>query len=225
MSSNRAVWFAVVLGLTFSASLPALAQDAAEPAPAPAEPAVEPAPAETAPAPAPAQAAEPAAAPAAAPAYETEASLDVNEAAMDEDLHRVGIFASPLSLIFGQLPVELDIRVARTLTLNAQFQYVKSGDFSGVGFAGGPQWFFTDKAFHGGYLFPTFQYASISGAGVDATGVGVGATVGYQWLWGAFGLRLGGGFVYYSVSASDSATAVSLEGVSPALDLSLGVSF
>src|SRR6478752_8673931 len=91
-------------------------------------------------------------------------------------LHRIGFFISPGGLIVGMLPVELDVRVANPLTLNVQAVYVSSGAVSGYALAGGPQIFFSEHAFRGGYFLPMFAYASVSGAGAEATAVGGGAT-------------------------------------------------
>lgn len=121
-------------------------------------------------------------------------------------------------------PVELDVRVAEPLTLNAQAVYVSSGTVDGYAIAAGPQLFFSE-AFKGGYFFPVFAYASVRGSGAEATAKGGGATLGYQWLLGHFGVRLGGGLVYYSASAHGGTASASIEGAKPVVDAAIGVTF
>jgi len=122
-------------------------------------------------------------------------------------------------------PFEVDVRVARPVTLNLQALFVNQDAVSGYGFAAGPQLFFSGHAFRGGYFSPAFVYVSLSGAGAEATAVGGGATLGYQWLLGNFGVRLGGGFVYYSASAHGNAASTHLSGAAPAVDAAIGLSF
>jgi len=139
--------------------------------------------------------------------------------------HRVGLFISPGALLFGMFPFEVDIRVAKPVTINLQALVVNSGDITGYGVAAGPQLFFGGHAFRGGYLSPALVYVSLSGAGAEATAVGGGATLGYQWLIGNFGARLGGGAMYYSASAHGAAKSTHLSGASPAVDAAIGLSF
>lgn len=123
------------------------------------------------------------------------------------------------------LPFELDLRVAKPLTFNLQAIYVSSGELSGYALSAGPQLFLSGQAFRGGYLLPVFAYASVSGAGAEATALGGGATLGYQWQLGHLGLRLGGGFIYYRASARSGTASASLSGASPVIDAAIGLTF
>jgi len=156
-----------------------------------------------------------------------------------------GVFINPLGLLFGVFGAEVDFRVADFMTLNVGGSYYRrsvtlldantttnayGGDF-------GAQFFPFGRAFNQLYVYPRVSYSRASAtrtqpgfadASADSSLLGVGATVGYQWVWNpGFSLRLGAGMAYFTALAKDEASTVeiSLAGVLPQLDASLGWTF
>lgn len=191
-------------------------------------------------------AAPPAPAPEAAPAAQpgpvaTPASGIVVAKPEDEtkDQFAMGIFFNPVSLLFGFYGLELDFSPQHFYSINVSGQYY-SRSLLGIkteayGADFGVQLFLTGhKPMHGAYLYPRVAYAkakaSFEDAKSEANLIGIGITGGYQWNWQPFSLRLGGGFIDYmgsakATSGSTSAPEISLTGVMPAIDLTLGFVF
>ncbi len=140
---------------------------------------------------------------------------------------------NPLGLLFGNYNAEVGIGVAEVVSVNVSGSYfdLGSGSVDVTGFSGGigVQLFLTRQLYNGWYVYPNVQYINAHGTSsdeeADLTAFGGGALGGYQWDWKPFTLRLGAGFVVYSASATGDDIEVGFSGVSPAADLSLGVSF
>jgi hypothetical protein len=156
----------------------------------------------------------------------------------DEEL-AVGVFLNPLAMVLGYYGAELAISPMHLLSVNIG-GWAYSNDSGGVettgwSLEGGPQFFVTgDRPMHGMYVYPRLSYATAEAknevAEASATLVGLGSTVGYQWNWQPFAFRVGGGLMYYSVVAegdggSGDDPEISLEGVAPAIDLTIGFVF
>ena len=198
-----------------------------------------------------APAAQPAAQPAAAPAAQPVAVVGVpaeSVAKPPEDKFTMGIYFNPLSILFGYYGLELDFSPQRLYSINVGAYYY-SHSVGMTGFADvkttayeadlGVQFFLTgQKPLHGFYVYPRIAYAKAkaemtfegSTAGAEASLIGLGATLGYQWNWQPFSLRLGGGAMDYIGSAKstgDSTTSVelSMKGVAPLIDLTIGFAF
>ncbi len=156
-----------------------------------------------------------------------------------------GVFVSPLGLLFGALGAEADLKLADFATLNVSGNYyhrsISLGDAttSTNAFGGdlGAQFFPLGRAFNQLYIYPRVSYSRASAtrtqpgtadASSDSTVLGVGATVGYQWTYtSGFSLRLGAGVMYFDALAKDGnqGVEISLSGLLPAVDASLGWTF
>jgi len=164
-----------------------------------------------------------------------------------EDKFAMGVFFNPLSILFGFYGLELDFSPMHLMSINVSGQYYSHTtsllgmDVKNSAFGGdlGVQFFLTgQKPMHGLYIYPRIAYAKAkaemtyqgSKSGAEASLIGLGATVGYQWNWQPFSLRLGGGVINYMGSAnatgnSNTSVDISLKGAMPLLDLTLGFVF
>jgi hypothetical protein len=165
----------------------------------------------------------------------------------ETDRFAMGIYFNPLSILFGFYGLELDFSPQHFYSINVSGTYY-SRDLLGVktsAYGGdiGVQMFLTgSKPLHGAYIYPRIAYAnakaevdttSLGGtkSGAEANLIGIGVTAGYQWNWQPFSLRLGGGIIDYLGSAkatgdsSGSVPEISMQGVLPALDFTLGFVF
>lgn len=155
----------------------------------------------------------------------------------DKDLN---IRVNPLGFIFGAANVQFDIGISDSFTLGPSLSYASvkatstttvngtttssssvSSSAFGVGaranlFLGHSR--FTD----GWYLGPEVGFASAKAGSTSASGLSVGAVVGYGWFWEkGFNIMFGLGVQYISVD-----TAVfSVGGVLPAGEFTLGYAF
>jgi hypothetical protein len=194
---------------------------------------------EAAAAPAASAAAAPEAAPAAQPGPVATGVVVAAPEDENKDKFAMGIFFNPVSLLFGFYGLELDFSPQHLYSINVSGQYY-SRNLLGIkteayGADLGVQFFLTGhKPMHGAYLYPRIAYAkakaSFEDAKSEANLVGIGITAGYQWNWQPFSLRLGGGIMDYmgsakATSGSTSAPEISLTGVMPAIDLTLGFVF
>ena len=215
---------------------PETAPAPAEPQAAPAaEPAAVPAAKDpTPPAVAPPQSAAPPP-PAAAPAQPVsggaEASWDTDEVAPPEEPVEEGpsaaIMFNPLGLVLGIANIDLGFGVTRRMSVNFTGQYLSILGVTAYGGGLGMQFFFSGERFDGGFVYPQVQYAFASAEDSDASAqaLGFGGIVGYQWTWGVFSLRLGGGAVFYTATGQSGGTEAELSGASLALDASIGFAF
>ena len=143
-----------------------------------------------------------------------------------------GIFVNPLGIAFGVFGAEYDHAVAERVTLNSGLSYFSKGNTTAVGFGVGVQWFVQEKAFHRFWIMPKIEFAAATaeegGTSASSKLLAVGALLGWQWTWdGGTSVRLGGGALYYAAVAKDKeeTVEVGLDGVAPALDLSIGYTF
>jgi hypothetical protein len=163
-------------------------------------------------------------------------------------LKNAGIYINPLAFLFGFFGAEVDFKVASIVTVNIGGTYYHRsitllGDTTTTTAYGGDvgaQIFPLGRAFNQLYVYPrvsflgakaTETFTTSSGtteSSASAKLLGLGATVGYQWTYNpGFSVRLGGGVMYYTVAAKDDGNAdtISLDGVLPALDASIGWTF
>jgi hypothetical protein len=157
------------------------------------------------------------------------------------DTSAFGIFFNPLSIAFGFYGLELDYSPTHLVSINVSGQYyshsesILGTEIKTSAFGGdiGAQLFFTGhKPMYGAYVYPriAFAKAEASETGLptaNASLIGIGATVGYQWNWQPFAFRLGAGVMNYTVAAKGDpgSPAISLTGTLPALDLTIGFVF
>jgi hypothetical protein len=160
----------------------------------------------------------------------------------EEEWRKNLVLFDPLSLIFGFFNVEYQRGVLKGLAVGGRFTYL----FGGVGITGGggvslsalgigPSVgiFFTGKAPEGLNLLaqPTILFVSASSGeeSASATGFGFPILLAYNWIFGkkgvGFGLSVGGGITFISISASAGNISVSVSGVAPALKFALGIGF
>ena len=160
----------------------------------------------------------------------------------EEEWRKNLVLFDPLSLIFGFFNVEYQRGVLKGLAVGGRFTYL----FGGVGITGGggvslsalgigPSVgiFFTGKAPEGLNLLaqPTILFVSVSSGeeSASATGFGFPILLAYNWIFGkkgvGFGLSVGGGITFISISASAGNISVSVSGVAPALKFALGIGF
>jgi hypothetical protein len=178
----------------------------------------------------------PAAAQPAPPPPAPESPADEARSPTRKDEFAMGVFFNPVSILFGFYGLELDFSPTRLVSINVSGSYY-SWELAGVktsAYGGdvGAQFFLTgSKPMHGLYLYPRIAFAKAEASANDvkaeATLIGIGATVGYQWNWQPFSLRIGGGLVNYmgGADANNGAPSISLRGTMPALDFALGFVF
>ena len=156
--------------------------------------------------------------------------------AQTEDKFTMGVFFNPISILFGFYGLELDFSPQRLFSINVSATYynneilgVKTSAYGGDI---GVQFFLTgDRPMNGLYLYPRVAYAkakaSAGDVSAEASLIGLGATVGYQWNWQPFSMRLGGGVIDYMGGTSNNAGApnISLRGTMPAVDFTIGFAF
>lgn len=143
------------------------------------------------------------------------------------------ILVNPIGLIFGLFNAEVGVGLTDNLSVNMNGSYWSLGvndvDVTAYGGGAGVQWFFTGQLYDGWFIYPSLQFArarATSGEqSAQATAFGMTALAGYQWDWKPFTLRLGGGFTYFSGTATGDDIETGFNGASPALDASLGFTF
>ena len=150
-----------------------------------------------------------------------------------------GVFFNPLGLVFGYLNAEVSIGALDLLAVNLGGSYywdssdtVKETTYS-VG--AGIQAFPVGQLYSGFFVYPSVLYAKTTAEATildttstaEASLMGLGGIVGYQWDWRPFSLRLGGGFRYLWITAEEGDGTIELQvkGFAPALDASIGFTF
>ncbi|MDX2055504.1 MAG: DUF3575 domain-containing protein [Polyangiaceae bacterium] len=150
------------------------------------------------------------------------------------------VYVNPVGLLFGLIDAEVDVTVSKNMAVVGEGSYW-SFDVLGLkttawGLGGGVRYFFGDEMYRGWYVSPVLQVAHSTASIEDdllgefsasATLAGVEATVGHQWHWKPFTLRLGGGLLAFQAVAKsgDETIKTELAGVSPVLDGALGLTF
>lgn len=142
-------------------------------------------------------------------------SISTNVDDSSDSLKTVNFRVGPLHALLGIADVEVDFGVSDSFTLGPMFSYINRNlEFSdstlgayrvqaeSFGLRG--NWYFSGKRFsQGAYLAPFILYghAKVSGSSGassnlegEGSGFGLGALIGYQWVWETFNINLGGGF-------------------------------
>jgi hypothetical protein len=139
---------------------------------------------------------------------------------------------NPISLAFGNfnLSYQRAISNASALQIGANYWYKILGvEVNGIGMRAGYQFFVTNKvksAPAGLYIGPQLSFNSLTEKESDegVTAFGVGALIGYQWVWSSgVTLDLGAGPIYQF--ASESSTASDFNGFLPNITIAIGYNF
>jgi hypothetical protein len=146
------------------------------------------------------------------------------------------IKVNPISLAFGNINLSYQraLGASHAVQIGGNYWYkIFGAEVTGVGVRGAYQFFLTSRtktAPEGFYIGPQVSYNSLkeritegeSQASVSA--FGVGAMLGYQWVWNSgLCLDLGIGPIYQF--ASESETGTSYEGFLPNVTIALGYNF
>jgi hypothetical protein len=157
-----------------------------------------------------------------------------------------GFHINPLAMALGVFGVGYERVLHDRVSIQIEGQYTNmwytDDDTWAAGAGLRPFFFFFRPAPGGMYLSPMVSaaYAKAYSGNATGTGVGwsVGALIGYSWLIGNFmTIRAGGGIQYISIKAeaeansetggiyTESSASIGFSGVLPALDFSLGFVF
>lgn len=163
------------------------------------------------------------------------------ETATSLDTHSYNIRINPLSLLFGVINADFDIKLSPRFTFGPSLAFAtrSSGTTKltafGVGVRGNvylgndaitDSWYLGPVA--GMYFTKTTQGANEG----SASAFNIGTVIGYNWVWpSGFNIMLGGGAQYISLPSSVTAsngtviTTPGLSGILPMLDFTLGYTF
>lgn len=139
---------------------------------------------------------------------------------------------NPISLAFGNINLgyQRALAPAHAIQVSANYWYKIFGtEVSGFGMRAGYQFFLTSstkEAPEGFYIGPQLSFNTLteSETDVSVTAFGIGALLGYQWVWNSgLCLDLGIGPVYQF--ASESETETSYQGFLPNITIALGWNF
>ena len=145
------------------------------------------------------------------------------------------IKTNPLGLAFGNFNATYErvLGTSSSVLIRGQYMYKLLGtDVSLAGLGLGYRYYITHtkKPVPGGfYINPqvAFSYGSVTdddGIKYDARSIGVGAEIGYQWVWeSGFTLDLGIGPMYSKVTGADDSEG--FNGTLPSATLAIGYAF
>lgn len=147
-----------------------------------------------------------------------------------------GVFVEPLLAIFGFYEGDVNVSVDETVAVSLWGQYfdytLLDTGMTGFGIGVGVPLFLTGSNYRGMYLHPLLKYQQVDfdvgdAPVVSASFYGPQVTVGYQWSWSHFSLKVGGGLEYSfgEISSESVDQSVSLNGLDVELDAALGVVF
>jgi hypothetical protein len=140
---------------------------------------------------------------------------------------------NPIGLAFGNINLgyQRALAPAHAFQVSANYWYKIFGtEVSGFGIRGGYQFFLTSQtkeAPEGFYIGPQISYNSLNEKGTDVSvsAFGVGAMLGYQWIWNSgLCLDLGIGPVYQFANEKGG-TETSYQGFLPNITIALGWNF
>lgn len=148
----------------------------------------------------------------------------------------MNIRVNPLGLVFGLINADIDFKVADAITVGPSLMFWSLAGITAFGGGARGNYYFNGQAFTDSfYLGAHAEYALVTyktSLGNSSAGVfGAGALAGYHWVWdGGFNIMLGGGIGYYAGSSTvtingQTASVTGLNGVSPALEFTLGWAF
>jgi len=139
---------------------------------------------------------------------------------------------NPIALAFGNfnLSYQRGLSNSSAIQIGANYWYKILGiEVTGIGVRAGYQFFVTNKvksAPEGLYIGPQISYNNLTDKATKETAnaVGVGALIGYQWLWkSGVTLDLGAGPIYQFATESSSNT--DFEGFLPNITIAIGYNF
>lgn len=152
----------------------------------------------------------------------------------DQIILRKVIKTSPISLAFGNFNVRFeqafDTQSSFQIGLNYWFKIFGS-DVSAFGVNGEYRYFIsheTKPAPAGFYVGPTALASFINEKDTDAsvTIIGIGGTIGYQWIWNSrVTLDVGAGPSYTFVIAEDDGASADFSGFLPRIIIAVGYNF
>ena len=125
----------------------------------------------------------------------------------------VNVRVDPISPLVGTFGVEVDFPISTAWTIGPALRYINrtDGDFDvsgyGIGLRGN-YWFNGSVLTQGWYFGPLLQFIgakvedTTDGSKLEgsASGAGVTAFFGYQWMWEQFNINLGAGPSFYSLN-------------------------
>jgi hypothetical protein len=143
----------------------------------------------------------------------------------------VNVRINPLAALFGMLNAEIDFKMSDSLTVGPSLSYwsISLGDVSFSAYSLGVRanYYFGGGALDtdGWYLGPYAAFASMTveedllgdNFSASASGFGLGAMIGHQWMWETFNINLGLGFGYYMID--ETQTAENDDGVEREVDV------
>jgi len=141
---------------------------------------------------------------------------------------------NPIGLAFGNLNAKYEtaLNSKTSILVGANYFYKLFGvSVNSFGLDGEYRFFFTNKKKNvpeGFYIGPSVGVNFINQKDIDysATSLGIGATLGYQWIWDSgFVLDLGLGPQYTTVLSESGTSTTSFSGVLPRLSFAIGYAF
>lgn len=141
------------------------------------------------------------------------------------------LHANPLGLLFGVANLNFDFKLSDNFALGVGASYFRytylTTSATSIGFSVAGTWFPSHDAFTTGlFVRPEVGYAFASVTGASASGIAIGANVGYWWFWeGGFNLGLGGGLSYYGVNYGNLIAGAASSSVGPTLMANIGYAF
>ena len=152
----------------------------------------------------------------------------------DETAYPNIVKINPISFAFGNLNISYERALSSSSSVQFGINYwyrILGEEVRGFGVRGGYRFFLTGrservKAPEGFYVGPLLSFNSLKDRNSDesATAFGVGAMIGYQWVWASgIALDVGAGPVYQFAQETSSGT--SYEGFLPNITIALGYNF
>jgi len=142
------------------------------------------------------------------------------------------IKTNPIGLAFGNINLTYEMALSNATSFQVGgnfFTKILGTEVSGFGINGGFRYYITNAtkpAPQGFYVGPRVAYNSFTEKSTDekATTLGIGALIGYQWIFGSgVTLDLGAGPTY--LFASDSSTTGDFTGIIPNITFAIGFNF
>lgn len=140
------------------------------------------------------------------------------------------ISVNPLGFLIGAANVSAQFKVSERFSIGPSASFyrysVDESKATGYGLGLDAVFYLSGTAFNDSwFLGPFLGYANASNGGLSASGVGVGATIGYWWFWDSgFNLSLGIGIQYVTIDFSQIGLGT-LSGTLPAAQFSIGYAF
>jgi hypothetical protein len=134
---------------------------------------------------------------------------------------------NPLGMLTGTGGLELEIRIADSMSISPTVTYASAGpDNSIIGGGARATIYMRGPTLTGGFIVSPFgMLAKMTFGGDETTAVILGSLAGYQWIWdNGFNIGLGGGLAYFAVDSS-AGSDMAFSGIGPAAEFTLGIAF